>query len=218
MTKHIIQTIQILSMTAFMLSCGSAIEGARFQNKEPVTFVNDRINTPVVPEKNPFVRYYYHSGSYMSQPLRETLGFNGGKRAQNTNALDEVPNSTWFQNRIGVRNMAPEEVGKGTNIGNGPMDNKPWTVVSSKVGGVSIGFIIKDAKGEKFLLKFDQKNLPEAETAADVMAAKILWAAGYNVADDYVVDFSAKDLIVAPDAVVKPVSYTHLTLPTICSV
>ena len=127
--------IWLFGVTTLVFSCGSALEKIRFQNKEPVTFVNDRKDTPVEPEKNPFVRYYYHTGSYMALPLRETLGFNGGKRAQNTNALDEVPNSTWFQNRIGVRNMAPEEVGTGTNIGNGPMDHKPWTVVSSKIGG-----------------------------------------------------------------------------------
>ena len=115
---------------AFLLgACGGASlsDKVRFKNTTPVTKVNDRVDTPKKPEANPFVKLYYHSGTYTTQPLRETFNFNKPNRAENINALDEVPDSTWFTNRIGIRDMSPEEIGRGTNVANGPMDNKPWT-------------------------------------------------------------------------------------------
>jgi hypothetical protein len=80
---------------------------------------------------------------------------------------------------------------------------RPWTIHSTKVGGASVGFIITDARGERFLLKFDRAGFPEVETAAEVILNKLLWACGYNVAEDHVVYFRPEDLVIAPDAIVK---------------
>ena len=99
--------------------------------------------------------------------------------------------------------MTAEEIGIGPNLEGSPELHKPWTVTSSKVGGVSVGFLIKDSRGNKYLLKFDQKGEPEVETAADVIVAKLLWACGYNVPQDYIVNFERGDLVLAPDAKVK---------------
>jgi hypothetical protein len=68
------------------------------------------------------------------------------------------------------------------------------------VGGTAVGFVIKDAQGTKYLLKFDDKRRPEAETAADIIGQRLLWACGYNVPEDAIVYFTRKDLVVADDA------------------
>jgi hypothetical protein len=84
----------------------------------------------------------------------------------------------------------------------------PWTILSSKVGGSSVGFIVSDSRGVKFLLKFDRLGHPETETATEVIVSHILWAAGYNVAEDHIVYFRPSDLVVAPDAKLKDWSGT----------
>ncbi|MBZ0233759.1 MAG: hypothetical protein K8M05_15635, partial [Deltaproteobacteria bacterium] len=127
------------------------------------------------------------------------------RRALGVNALDEVPDSTWFENRIGARDLSLDELRRGPAVVGSPEAHRPWTVRSSKVGGASAGFIITDARGERFILKFDLAAHPEVETGADAITSRLLWAVGYNVPEDHVVYFRPGDLVVAPDATVKDV-------------
>ncbi len=79
-------------------------------------------------------------------------------------------------------------------------------IKSSKVGGQhSIGFIIKDAPGDTFLLKFDEIEYPVVDTATDVVVQRFLWAVGYHVPEDAIVYFDRSQLILADDAAVKDV-------------
>ena len=41
-------------------------------------------------------------------------------RAQNLNTIDEVPDSSWFTNRIGTRQLSIEELVRGPNRRDGP--------------------------------------------------------------------------------------------------
>ncbi len=66
------------------------------------------------------------------------------RRAANVNTVDEVPNSSWFTNRLGHRPMSPEEIAKGPNTTNGPAAGA-WTITSSKSDGVTPGFTVKDS-------------------------------------------------------------------------
>ena len=127
------------------------------------------------------------------------------RRALGVNALDEVPDSTWFTNRIGIRTLTPDEIRNGPVEVGSPEAHLPWTVKSTKVGGATVGFVITDARGEKFVLKFDQRGLPEMETGTDAIASRLLWAAGYNVPEDHVVYFTASDLVLSGDAKIKDV-------------
>ena len=47
------------------------------------------------------------------RPVARFFAVDPGGEAVNVNALDEVPNSSWFTNRIGMRVMTPAEVSKG---------------------------------------------------------------------------------------------------------
>src|SRR5262245_13291748 len=40
-----------------------------------------------------------------------------GVRAQNVNTIDEVPDSSWFTNRIGTRALTIDEIVRGPNVG-----------------------------------------------------------------------------------------------------
>ena len=47
--------------------------------------------------------------------------------ARNVNTLGEVPDSSWFTNRIGRRPMTIEEIVRGPNTGDGPDTSSNWT-------------------------------------------------------------------------------------------
>ncbi len=48
------------------------------------------------------------------------------------------------------------------------------------------GLQLTDNKGENYLIKFDNKNYPELQSGAEVISTKILYAAGYNVPENYI--------------------------------
>jgi hypothetical protein len=113
--------------------------------------------------------------------------------AQNVNALGEVPNSSWFTNRIGLFPMDADDVAKGPGEGDGP-ERGTWKIVSAKTEGISPGFVIDDSLGERYLLKFDRKQFPGIASRAGVVTGRLFHAMGYNVPDDAVVTFRREDL------------------------
>ena len=187
-----------------LASCASTdpVGPVRFVNAPPVWKVNDRVDVAKAPDELPFLRAYYHFNSFYLRAKRG-LTLERDRRAVGVNSFDEVPDSTWFTNRIGVRKVTPAEILRGPGSGEAPDQYLPWTIASAKEGGTAIGFVVTDTRGVKFILKFDQKHAPEIETGADVVVARLLWAAGYNVPEDHVVQFKRTDLTLAKDAYVK---------------
>jgi hypothetical protein len=119
--------------------------------------------------------------------------------AENVNSLDEVPNSTWFTNRIGFYPMTPEEVARGPGSGTGPDTGGPWTIIRAKTQGATPGFVIRDSKGGVYLVKFDAPGLLGMATSAGVISNRILHAVGYNVPEDVLVIFHREDLVLGDD-------------------
>jgi len=128
---------------------------------------------------------------------------NDHKQARNTNALDEVPNSTWFTNRHGQTRMSREELQRGPNVGSGPDLSGPLTIVAAKVEGVSPGCRIRDQKGDVYFVKFDIKGWPQLTTSAEVISTKFTWAAGYNTPENYLSVIDPKNLKIADGVKVK---------------
>lgn len=186
----------LLLLTLVACASRSPLEQVRFANQDVVWKVDDRRDVPVTPKKNSFSRYAYHFNSYY-QHVKKALSLRGTSRARGVNALDEVPDSTWFTNRIGKREVSPDEIRRGPSPST-PEEHLPWTIVKAKVGGTQVGFIVEDSRGVKFLLKFDTTSLPELETGADAIVARLLWAAGYNVPADHIVYFKRQDLKIKP--------------------
>jgi len=192
------------SWLAVLVACTThSIPAVRFVNAPPVLAVNDRLDVPAQPEEREFFHDTYHYDGVFQRRLTRALELPRAQRARGVNALDEVPDSTWFTNRIGHRDLTPEQVRLGPLTTDSPELHKPWTIRSTKIGGTTIGFIIKDARGVKYLLKFDGREFPEVETGMHVIVNRLLWACGYNVPEDEIVYFRREDLVVAPDAVIK---------------
>jgi hypothetical protein len=194
-----------IQMFALVIAAGCAASPAwppaQFANAPVVHRVDDRRNVPVPPAERPINLNFYNYNGVVLRPLTRAMELPPPQRALGVNALDEVPDSTWFTNRIGVRDLTLDEVRTGPAQVGSPELHRPWTVHSTKPGAPELGLFITDARGIKFLLKFDLPGYTEQETSAHVIVGKLLWACGYNVTDDYVVTFTPDDLVLARDAV-----------------
>lgn len=178
------------------------VPDVRFANAPAVEAVNDRQDVPKPPKERAYMRIVANFDAIFRDPLNRVFELEQAHRARGVNALDEVPDSTWFTNRIGVREVTAEEIRERPGAIGSPEAHKPWTILSSKVGGQTLGFIMQDTRGERFLLKFDARGFPEGETATHLIVGRLLWAFGYNVTDDYIVYLREGDLVLAPDAVI----------------
>lgn len=147
----------------------------------------------------PFSRFF-HPGRFVRR-VGTAFGGDHVPAAANLNALDEVPNSSWFTNRLGLFPSAPAITARGPAAGEGPA--APWTVIRPKTQGVTPGFDIRDANGQVWVIKFDAAGFPSMSTAAGVISGRIFHAAGYNVPDDRVVTFTRNQLQISPDAEIR---------------
>jgi len=125
------------------------------------------------------------------------------RRAGNTNTVDEVPDSSWFSNRIGRRSMTPEEIAKGPNTTDGPAAGV-WTITSSKSDGVTPGFTVKDSRGQRWFLKFDPPGYRGMTTGTEVAVTKLMWALGYNVPENHIAYFRRSQLVIGESAKFTP--------------
>ena len=165
----------VLAAAATLIACAPKV---RFADQPVVWHVQDRQDTDE-PQENKFVRRQYWLDVYGMRRMNRALEFHGKTPAHNTNALDEVPNSTWFTNRIGVRELTDHETKHGPVVSGRP--ELPLTVTRAKGGGTRPGFFAEDARGRRFLIKFDFKKNPGMQTGTGVIASRIFWAIGFNV-------------------------------------
>jgi hypothetical protein len=125
-----------------------------------------------------------------------------GLRAKNINSIDEVPDSSWFTNRIGTRAITTDEIVRAANVGE-PPDPSKWVVIREKISGAHPGFTAIDAKGETWYLEFDPPKFPEGATAAVAIATKIFWALGYNQVESFLTTFDPKKASIDPKATIR---------------
>lgn len=167
----------------------------RFPNRE-IVWVEPREPVPVPPRPTESHGYYYDG--YFLDRVADAIPVRHHNRALDTNALGQVPDSGWFENRIGVQALTPEQVARGPM--RDPPPTAPFTVRKLKSVGVSVGVIADDAHGNRFLLELDSEGYPEVESGVAVIVNRILWAAGYHVPDERIIVLGRDDLRVAEGA------------------
>lgn len=191
----------ILILAIAACSKSQSVPPARFAIAPPVRSVEDRQPTAKPPKVHEVVAALYHFDGSFYEPLMRTFERPPYQRAIGVNSLDEVPDSTWFTNRIGAHELTLDELRKGPTTIENPDLHTPWLIQSVKSKGESLGFTITDARNEKFLIKFDRVGFPELETSNHMITGRILWACGYNVPEDFISHINERDLAIAPGAI-----------------
>lgn len=185
---------KILSFTFFLSLAAASCAFAgyyRFSDAPPVTQADDAKNSPVPSESREFKYVEYAVSSAVRYPLVDTLDTRRKPRSQDVNSMDQVPASAWFTPRLGADNLSPEELVKGPEVKGAPQ--APYTIVKAKTEGNSPGFIIKDARGLKYLIKFDRSEYPGLESTVNYIVNRLYWGFGYHVPEDFIIHFSADD-------------------------
>jgi len=126
------------------------------------------------------------------RPISKLFAIDPGGEAVNVNSVDEVPDSSWFVNRIGARPMSNDEIAVGycgTNVLDPDAADGAWTIDQGKVNGANPGFRVNIKGLGKFLLKSDPPQQPERATGATSIATRFYYAAGWWAPCDSVVYF-----------------------------
>ncbi len=163
----------------FVAGCASM---PRFPLKDPI--VHDDDERPMAKAPPEYISPFAWDGANQLafRPLARFFAVDPAGPAVDVNALDEVPDSSWFENRIGLRAWTPEEIVSGP-CGTKTLDpNAPdgtWVIDQGKANGANPGFRVNVPGVGKFLLKTDLLEEPERETGATAIAARIYHAAGF---------------------------------------
>ena len=169
--------------------------GRQFYPDDPVRTDDDSRDVPAM---KPFDL----SKSY--EFVHETFGqsVQSWGPALNVNTLGEVPDSSWFTNRLGAREMTVADIVRGPNQVDGPAPGT-WQITGRPDSGITPKFTIKDARGDTYLIKLDPAANPELASSVEVISTKIFHAVGYHVPEDFIVTFDQSQLVVASGATIR---------------
>lgn len=140
------------------------------------------------------------------RPIAKVFAVDPPREAPNVNALDEVPDSAWFTNRIGKRKPPIEELVRGACVADETLDADAaapgsWLIDQGKPNGASKGFRIKVAGHRKYMMKTDVKEQPERPSAASAIGAAIYHAVGFHTSCEQIVYVDASWLKLTPGLV-----------------
>jgi len=186
-----------LATIAVIFTAPASTKGPRFYSDDPIA------REPESQDASKAKPYEIQQLYEMTVNLFVTPGYKpSGMRAQNINTIDEVPDSSWFTNRIGARTITAAELARGP-ISGPPPDPSKWVLTREKSSGAHPGFTARDAKGETWFLEFDPTYFPEGATGSVIVASKIFWALGYNQVESFLTTFDPKRVEIDPKATAR---------------
>jgi hypothetical protein len=198
---HVLLTA-LLATALVSLSAQTPADGprgvVRFYPDDPL-WRDDDMRTIPPPAEHDLSKSY----EFVANTFGETARSFGP--ALNVNTLGEVPDSSWFTNRIGQHDMTIEDVLRGPDDRDGPAPGI-WQVTGRPDAGITPKFTIRDARGDTYLLKLDPPSNPELPSSVELISTKLFHAIGYHVPQDFIVAFTADRLTVAPGAMIRNAS------------
>lgn len=200
--------MRLRAILGLSLLLGCTPPPPRFANRAILWHDPDDCPIPL-PAKRPDPgtgRYWPGTRDSIFLPAQHAFTADYGREAVNINALDEVPDSSWFSDpkrdphhpAAPPRTLSAEEIERGAATDLPP--RPPFRVLSQKSGGSAGGFVVDDALGRRYLFKLDPAGLAGLISGADVVATRLAWAVGWRVPADQVIEFSPGELILSPTA------------------
>jgi hypothetical protein len=178
----------------------------RFRPADPVAVDNDTIA-----DASAFEALELSEGFDLLANQFASPGDRTPKRAVNVNSVDEVPDSSWFTNRIGVRSMPVGEIVRGANKFD-PVEAREWstwTIVEGK-GPRSFqpGFRAERPgdPGQVYQLEVDPRGHPRLATGAEFIGGLIYHTLGYFVEDVYVFRVHPRNIRISEKATIRDAS------------
>ena len=184
----------LCAAVAIAASAGSGAAVPAFFPDDPLQVDDDRaLDASAVREIEGSNGFDFAEHTFMKPGDRRDI------RAVNVNTVDEVPDSSWFTNRIGRAPIPVEDIVRGPNL-LPSLDIDGWPIVQEKSSGITPGYRIVDPQGTLYQLKFDPPEHPEMSSGAEVIGAAFYHAIGYNVVQGYIVEVDPAAIVIAPTA------------------
>jgi hypothetical protein len=190
--------------TLVLLACACA-PPVRFYVQPPVWRESER--RIAKPERRRVYVDWPSTRQLIFSRIDRGLSLEYGREAEDVNALDEVPDSSWYTDRRRDRAdpggpprvLGPARVCWGA-VEPDDLPRPPYQVIEGKPIGASAGFVVKDARGVRYLIKLDPPRRPGLATSTEVVVTRLAWAAGWHVPAEQMIALERADLGVAPDA------------------
>jgi len=128
--------------------------------------------------------YWDGADQMFFRPLSESVGLARGGEAVDVNSVDEVPDSAWFTNRLGVRPVSLDELRLNACPRDKILDpdsapDGSWVIDQGKTTGSTPGFRMKVPGKGKYMVKVEAHG-PERQVASTVVGEAVYYATGYN--------------------------------------
>jgi hypothetical protein len=123
-------------------------------------------------------------------------------RALNVNTVDEVPDSSWFTNRIGRREMTAADVANGPDQLRG-VSLEGWVVSGGKGSGIQPGFQMTDPAGRLFQIEVDPPSNPELASSVEIIGTAFYHAIGYNTVEVHLAEVDRSALVISEQATIR---------------
>jgi hypothetical protein len=178
----------------------------KFYPDDPIRFDDDRAFDASAAKSHELSEYYDFLKNTFASP-----GDRADIRALNVNTIDEVPDSSWFTNRIGIRDLFGGEIARGPNPPE-RLDAEEWTIVRGKgPGGFHPGFRAVHSADPKqvYQLEVDPPGHPQMATGAELISTLIYHALGYHVVDVSLIRVDPLKIRIAPAATIRDASGTR---------
>lgn len=191
-----------------LLASSLCLAGGGYRPRPVVTIDHDDQNIPEPAKREDSLKAEFIANTFFGQTqkvfdVRRTIRrHTGDYRARNVNVMDDVPGSTWFSNRINAGTITPERLERGAAVDPAPAFQGSVRITDGKKGGITPGFVVKDAAGVTWFLKLDPADYPEMMTAAEVISSRLMWGAGYNVPQEWIAHLRREQLRIDPKATV----------------
>ena len=119
-------------------------------------------------------------------------------RAMNVNTLDEVPDSSWFQNRAMQSRSIADLVRGPDRVPSISLEG--WMVSAGKSTGVQPGFRMTDPQGRLYQIELDPPDNPEMASGAEIIGTAFYHGFGYHVVDVYLAELDPERLVISEKA------------------
>ena len=188
--------VGIAASLAVATAISSRSASPRFYPDDPLWTDNDRLeDVKAVPIDD--TNGYDFVVNTFSEP-----GERRDVRALNVNTVDEVPDSSWFTNRIGRNSMSVADIVKGPDRVE-RVSLTGWKVSGGKTTGVQPGFRMTDPQGQIYQIEVDPPSNPELASGAEIIGTAFYHAMGYNVVDVYLAEIDRDALVIAEGATIR---------------
>jgi hypothetical protein len=191
---HILQRVLVIAAASAMLA-GAQTAARKFYADDPILVAPETGNVTKPAPRKIEAMFDFLYQSFRDRPAKTVP-------SEAVNTLGEVPDSGWYVNRHSTtKRMTLDQLRRGPGNESAPV--APYQVIAGKTDGITPGFTVRDSKGKVFFVKPDPISNPEMATAADVIGAKFFYALGYNVPENYVLNFKVSELSIGKEATVR---------------